>query len=73
MSSANYNSFTNAVTVSESNYIKKLQAGFALGNFCDMIKDMYANVCIHFLQNSEVFDDERKNAVNRIINYLSNG
>lgn len=70
---ASFNIFSENVIQIESNYIKKLKIGFILDNFCDVINDMYSNICLHFLQNNDVFDAKRKASVNRIINYITNG
>lgn len=73
MSRANFNAFSESVIQIESNYIKKLEIGFTFDNFCDVINDMYSNICLHFLQNDDIFDAKRKASVNRIINYITNG
>lgn len=73
MNNASFNTFSESVIQIESNYIKKLEIGFTFDNFCDVINDMYSNICLHFLQNNDVFDDKRKTSVNRIINYITNG
>ena len=73
MNNASFNTFSESVIQIESNYIKKLEIGFTFDNFCDVINDMYSNICLHFLQNNDVFDDKRKASVNRIINYITNG
>ena len=73
MNNASFNTFSESVIQIESNYIKKLEIGFTFDNFCDVINDMYSNICLHFLQNNDVFDVKRKASVNRIINYITNG
>lgn len=73
MNNASFNTFSESVIQIESNYIKKLEIGFTFDNFCDVINDMYSNICLHFLQNNDVFDAKRKASVNRIINYITNG
>ena len=73
MNNASFNAFSESVIKIENNYIKKLEIGFTFDNFCDVINDMYSNICLHFLQNNDVFDDKRKASVNRIINYITNG
>lgn len=73
MSRPSYEKYVENVSKIESNYIKKLEVGFVFDNFCDVIKDMYSNLCLHFLENDELFDNKRKASVNRIISYISNG
>jgi len=73
MSSPLYKNYEENVIKIESNYIKKLEIGFVFDNFCDVIKDLYSNLCLHFLENDELFDDKRKASVDRIISYISNG
>lgn len=73
MNNASFNAFSESVIQIESNYIKKLEMGFTFDNFCNVINDMYSNICLHFLQNNDVFDTKRKASVNRIINYITNG
>lgn len=72
MDNASFNTFSKSVIQIENNYIKKLEIGFVFDNFCDVINDMYSNICLHFLQNNDVFDIKRKASVNRIINYITN-
>lgn len=73
MNNVSFNTFSKSVIQIESSYIKKLEMGFVFDNFCDVINDMYSNICLHFLQNNDVFDAKRKASVNRIINYITNG
>jgi len=73
MNNASFNTFSKSVIQIESSYIKKLEIGFAFDNFCDVINDMYSNICLHFLQNNDIFDVKRKASVNRIINHIING
>lgn len=73
MNNVSFNAFSESVIQIENNYIKKLEIGFTFNNFCDVINDMYSNICLHFLQNNDVFDAKRKTSVNRIINYITNG
>lgn len=73
MNNASFNTFSESVIQIENNYIKKLKMGFIFDNFCNVINDMYSNICLHFLQNNDVFNIKRKTSVNRIINYIING
>ena len=68
-----YNQFLDTVSTTEELYVQKLKLGFVPNNVCDTIKEMYASMCLHFLQNEDVFDDERKTAINNIINLITNG
>lgn len=68
-----YDQFLDIVSTTEELYIQKLKLGFVPNNVCDTIKEMYAIMCLHFLQNKDVFNDERKTAVNNIINLITNG
>ena len=72
MNKAGFNAFSESVVQIESNYIKKLEMGFAFDNSCNVINDIYSNICLHFLQNDDIFDVKRKASVNRIINYITN-
>ena len=51
MSKATFNTYAQSVIQIENNYIKKLEIGFVFDDFCDVIKEMYSNACLHFLQN----------------------
>lgn len=73
MNNASFNTFSKSVIQIESSYIKKLEIGFTFDNFCDVISDMYLNICLHFIQNNDVFNVKRKASVNRIINHIING
>lgn len=73
MSRGSYEIYKENVIKLEANYIKKLEVGFVFDNFCDVIKDLYSNLCLHFLENDDFFDNKRKASINRIISYISNG
>lgn len=68
-----YDQFLNTVCTIEESYIERLKSGFAPNSFCDIVKEMCASMCLHFIQNENVFDDERKIIVNNIINLITNG
>ena len=73
MNIIDYNTFLTIISIQEEQQIKQIEVGFVPNDFCDIVKNMYSNVCLHFLQNKEVFSDERQAAVKNIINSLSNG
>lgn len=68
-----YDQFLNTVCSIEESYVQKLKSGFAPNSFCDIVKEMFASMCLHFIENEELFDDERKIAINNIINTITNG
>lgn len=68
-----YDAFLTIISINEEQLIKQIEAGFLPTDFCNVVKNMYANICLHFIQNKEVFSYERQTAVKGIINSLLNG
>ena len=73
MVALDYDTFLTIISIQEEQQIKQIEVGFLPTDFCDIVKNMYTNICLHFLQNKEVFSNERQTAVQNIINSLSNG
>ena len=50
--------------------IDRLKVGF-VPDTCDYIKTLLSVMCVHALENSLIFTDERLNNINDLINKLS--
>ena len=68
----NIDSYQNQVINAGVSFIAKEKLGF-VHTQCETVKLMYANIVNHFIQNQELFDDNRNSQINSIISVLKNG
>ena len=63
--------FETLVINANSVNIRRAEFGFVNTN-CDFIKSMLGNICVHALDNPDIFNDEQSNNIINLINILSN-
>ena len=52
--------------------VQRAEFGF-VNKDCDFINSMLSNICIHAMQNPDIFNEEQSNNIMYIINKLSHG
>ena len=52
--------------------VQRAEFGF-VNKDCDFIKSMLGTICIHAMQNPDIFNEEQSNDIMYIINKLSHG
>ena len=60
-----------AITANEVN-VQRAEFGF-VNKDCDFINSMLSTICIHAMQNPDIFNEEQSNNIMYIINKLSHG
>lgn len=66
------NNFEDLVIDANSASVKRAEFGF-VNKDCDMIKSMIGNICIHALDNPDIFNEEQSLNIFNLINTISHG
>lgn len=64
--------FTKLVINTNIVNIQRVEFGF-VNKDCDFIKSIIGNMCLHCIQNPDIFNEEQSNNIMYIINKLSHG
>lgn len=52
--------------------VQRAEFGF-VNKDCDLVKTMIGTICLHCMQNPDIFNEEQSNNIMYIINKLSHG
>ena len=66
------NNFEGLVIDANAASIQRAEFGF-VNEDCDFINSMLSTICIHAMQNPDIFNEEQSNNIMYIINKLSHG
>ena len=66
------NSFEDLVIGANAASVQRAEFGF-VNKDCDFINSMLSTICIHAMQNPDIFNEEQSNNIMYIINKLSHG
>ena len=66
------NNFEDLVINANFASVQRAEFGF-VNKDCDFVKSMIGNICIHALDNSDIFNEVQSNNIVNLINILSNG
>lgn len=64
--------FTKLVIDANEVNIQRAEFGF-VNKDCDLVKSMIGTICLHCMQNPDIFNEEQSNNIMYIINKLSHG
>ena len=64
--------FTGLVINANAASVKRAEFGF-VNKDCDFIKSMLGTICIHALDNPDIFTKQQSNNIVNLINILSHG
>ena len=59
--------YQNAISETEENTIKQIDAGF-VPTICSVAKLMYAHILIHALENIDIFTEDEKEVIDNLVN-----
>ena len=66
------NNFEGLVIDANATNVQRAEFGF-VNKDCDFINSMLSTICIHAMQNPDIFNEEQSNDIMYIINKLSHG
>lgn len=66
------NNFEDLVIDANAASVQRAEFGF-VNKDCDLIKSMIGTICLHCMQNPDIFNEEQSNNIMYIINKLSHG
>ena len=66
------NNFEDLVIDANAANVQRAEFGF-VNKDCDFINSMLSIICIHAMQNPDIFNEEQSNNIMYIINKLSHG
>ena len=66
------NNFTELLVDANSASIKRAEFGF-VNSDCNFVKSMIGTICIHAMENPDIFTEEQSNNIISLINNLSHG
>lgn len=66
------NNFEDLVINANIASVQRAEFGF-VNKDCDFIKSMLGTICLHAIDNSDIFNEEQSNNIVNLINILSHG
>lgn len=69
MNVVSYNLLQSSIIQADAIMVKRANFGFA-ESICDLAKLMLSHICLHAVENVDILTDDRKIALNSIINIV---